>query len=265
MASNQGTSLMPAKGKVRKFALEYNGVTVTMDQEEFMNLTAMWKAAGSPGTQRPNDWFGHDSGRTFIESVAAKLNTTTGCIWKSKRGKYLGGTWAHWQVGLAYAKYLNPEFHQAVNTAFREWCEERNNPDLKVERAIESYRRKGMTDSQIEVRMSGKLKRNTFTSRLKEYGLAKDAYGMVTNATYVKTLGGTARELREARGLPLKANLRDHLSEIELSAIAFAESMAEAKIRQDRAFGTQECLERCKQAGEAAHQALASLGLAKVG
>src|SRR6218665_2949264 len=37
---------------------------------------------------------------------------------EKKKGKG-GGTWAHWQVGMAYAKYLDPNFHMWCNTQVR--------------------------------------------------------------------------------------------------------------------------------------------------
>lgn len=40
----------------------------------------------------------------------------------TQRGKG-GGTYAHWQLGLAYAKYLSPEFHICCNTVVRERME----------------------------------------------------------------------------------------------------------------------------------------------
>ena len=42
---------------------------------------------------------------------------------KIKRGRG-GGTWAHWQLGLAYTKYLSPEFHIWCNEAIKEYVKE---------------------------------------------------------------------------------------------------------------------------------------------
>jgi OsmC subfamily peroxiredoxin len=81
-----------------------------------------------------------EQAKGFIDALARSLNLAKNEVWKSKRGKHLAGTWAHWQVALAYAKYLSHEFHHFVNEAFREWAEEQANPDLKVERAAQAYR-----------------------------------------------------------------------------------------------------------------------------
>nr|WP_274704718.1 KilA-N domain-containing protein [Aquabacter cavernae] len=54
-----------------------------------------------------------------MDHVAISHNLTVGQVMTTKRGKG-GGTYAHWQIGLAYAKYLSPEFHMWRNTAVRE-------------------------------------------------------------------------------------------------------------------------------------------------
>jgi hypothetical protein len=47
---------------------------------------------------------------------------------KITRGRF-GGTFAHWQIALAYAKYLSPEFHIHCNNIIRRFVEEEQNPD----------------------------------------------------------------------------------------------------------------------------------------
>ena len=37
-------------------------------------------------------------------------------------------TWAHWQIGLAYAKYLSPEFHMWCNEVIRDRMEGKSLP-----------------------------------------------------------------------------------------------------------------------------------------
>ena len=98
-------------------ALVYQGVTIR-DRGEMLSLTDMWKAAGSPEGKRPNDWAALPQSQGFMEAVAASSNTGKSGIWISKRGNN-GGTFAHWQIGLAYAKYLAHEFHMWCNEVVR--------------------------------------------------------------------------------------------------------------------------------------------------
>jgi hypothetical protein len=43
-------------------------------------------------------------GREFIESLAASLKVSADHLYKTKRGRYQCGTWAHWQIGVSALK-----------------------------------------------------------------------------------------------------------------------------------------------------------------
>ncbi|WP_226576520.1 KilA-N domain-containing protein [Acuticoccus sediminis] len=101
-------------GKIAKFELDYNGRPIC-GRADMLSLTDMWKAAGAPPDKRPAEWLRHDGTKEFVECVAATVNVGKAHILEGQRGR-AGGTWAHWQIGLAYAKYLSPEFHI--------WCNE---------------------------------------------------------------------------------------------------------------------------------------------
>lgn len=103
-----------------KNGLIYNGAEIRTIGER-LNLTDMWKAAGSPENREPFNWARFE-GAPFIEAVALSQNLSVAQVISTKRGKN-GGTEAHWQIGLAYAKYLSPEFHMWCNTVVRERME----------------------------------------------------------------------------------------------------------------------------------------------
>lgn len=79
------------------------------DRNEMLSLTDMWKAQGALEGRRPDDWKKDGAHREFMEHVALVLNAPVEGIWKGTRGAN-GGAFAHWQIGLAYAKHLSPEF-----------------------------------------------------------------------------------------------------------------------------------------------------------
>ncbi len=54
--------------------------------------------------------------------MADAENMPVGHIISAGRGR-TGSTFAHWQIGLAYAKYLSPEFHMWCNTVVRRHME----------------------------------------------------------------------------------------------------------------------------------------------
>ena len=115
MLDNNMTLMEPA-GK----GLIYNG-TLIRDKGEMLSLTDMWKAAGEPENKRPAEWT-RKEGSAFIDFVAEAHNVAHSHIMKSQRGKN-GGTFGHWQIGIAYAKYLSHDFHMWGNQAIREKME----------------------------------------------------------------------------------------------------------------------------------------------
>ncbi len=90
---------------------------VSTNADGLISLTDLWKAAKGSLNQRPVIWSRHDENRNFIHEVAIKEKVTPNHLFKVKPGKG-GGTFAHWQIALAYAKYLSPELHMAVNEVF---------------------------------------------------------------------------------------------------------------------------------------------------
>lgn len=100
--------------------LVYNGVPITANAE-MLSLTDMWIAGGRDDAKRPANW-ARKEGADFISHMHDVLNVPVGHIIKAERGKG-GSTFAHWQIGLAYAKYLSPEFHMWCNQVVRERME----------------------------------------------------------------------------------------------------------------------------------------------
>lgn len=97
--------------------LVYNG-EVIRDRGEMVSLTDMWKAAGADDAKRPANW-ARKEGADFIAHIGLVLNVPEGHIIRGTRGRN-GATFAHWQIALAYAKYLSPEFHMWCNVVVRE-------------------------------------------------------------------------------------------------------------------------------------------------
>lgn len=90
-------------------------------KNEMLSLTDMWRAAGSDENRNPFEWQ-RKEGSEFVKFFAEMHNTPNSRIIDTKRGKG-GGTFAHWQIALAYAKYLSPEFHMWCNSVVRERME----------------------------------------------------------------------------------------------------------------------------------------------
>ena len=205
-----------------------------------ISLTDLWKEAGGIREKAPNFWINQDSTKDFIDMASSMLNATQNCIIKSRRGKG-GGTFAHKNIALAYAKYLDPKLHVLVNEIFFERVEEEKNPDLIVDRAVKTYQRHGKDQKWISTRMESKVKRNFFTQCLGQHGVTKDGFRNCTNAVYTNLFGGTTAVVREKKGLQPKDNIRDNLSITELAAISLSEALAMEDIENNNRRGSAQC------------------------
>ncbi len=130
-------------------ALTYQGSAIRR-RGAMLNLTDMWRAAGGPPHRRPADWLALEETARFRAYAAghwtepgddaAPLNADhagihgpggpepegDGLVAAARGGG--GGTWAHWQLALAYARYLSPRFHLWCNTVVRAAMERRHPP-----------------------------------------------------------------------------------------------------------------------------------------
>jgi hypothetical protein len=107
-------------------ALRYQGTPIRL-RGAMLNLTDMWQAAGRPEHRRPTNWLILEETRRFRtharthwterEEPVADNAILDGIIRIDRDGFVAtlrgrrGGTWAHWQLALSYARYLSPPFH----------------------------------------------------------------------------------------------------------------------------------------------------------
>lgn len=104
--------------------LVFDGTTIR-DRDQYLNLTDMWRAAGSDPSKRPSEWLRHEATTQFLAYLESNMGGAHIC--ETRRGVG-GGTWAHWQVGMAYAKHLSPAFHAWCNEVVRAVMEGRMAP-----------------------------------------------------------------------------------------------------------------------------------------
>lgn len=228
---------------------------LNMDSDGTASLTGLWRYAGSPEEKRPNDWQLTQQGSDFISSVCKYLNTAKNHIIKSKRGKG-GGTYGVRQIVLEYAKYLDTDLSVLVNEIFFQRIEEEKNPDLIIDRGIETYKRKGKSDEWITKRLKGKGKRNEFTSCLAMHGVEKEGFRNCTNAIYRPLYGGTTAIIRLKKNLSKGESIRDNMSEMELLATEFAEALSKESIEKDNLSGNIECEMACVRSSRIVAEAL---------
>jgi len=223
--------------------------------DDLISLTDIWKASGKNKNHQPYEWI-RKEGSAFIDYIT---NTASQSVLKTVKGKQ-GGTYAHWQIAVAYAKYLSSELHAAVNQAFKERLEEEQDPNLAisrgVERAVKAYQRMGRDEKWISKRLYIKDGRIYFSSILSERDCDGRGIGMITNTQYQELFGAKAPELKERKGLQKNDNLRDHMSRLELAKIGLAEEMAIDRIEKDNAMGQWSCNKRAKAAAKSVRKAV---------
>lgn len=255
-----------AKGEMLPFdsenvAFAYNGVAFRFDDRRFIDLTAMWKANGEDPAKKPSNWRRKD-GRGFIADLARSLNVPLGHIIVGERGKG-GSTHGHWQIALAYAKYLSHDFHRLVNEAFRQYAAEEADPALKMERSVKKLIRQGRQEDWILERVEGVIQRNSFTSTLRDHNCRTigsfNPYAEATRSISMAATGKTPSEYKKDKGLPASARTRDHMSKVELNRTRFAESEAENLVKEEAADGNEQCMDAVRRASQAVKVAIASL------
>jgi hypothetical protein len=95
---------------------------------------------------------------------------------------------------------------------------------------------------RIQKRLAGKQIRVQFATELYDRGVTEGwQIASCTNEIYKPLLGGTAKEVRQNRNLPVKANIRDSMDSLELASVMFAEELATRDMKAKNAHGYPEC------------------------
>ena len=115
----------------------------------------------------------------------------------------------------------------------KERIDEIIDPELTIDRALESYARKGYSREWINQRLQAIQVRKELTDTWQDHGVkGGNEYAILTNEISKAWSGMTAREYKDFKGLK-KENLRDNMSTTELILNMLAETatkdIAEAK------------------------------------
>ena len=228
--------------------LTFNGHEIRPDANGNLDLTAFWRAAGSPYKKEPGIWKNQKSNKAFIAHILNTHKKGGLPVIVAKAGRHGGGTVAHPQIALAYAKFISHELHALVNATFFERVREEENPELILERAIKTYERRGFTPEHIATRLNAKATRVLFTAALARHGVTTDGFRLCTNATYYALFGGPAALVRKKVGATTKANPRDHMSMLQLRTVELSEMLATEGIERSGAFGNEACVNESNRA-----------------
>jgi hypothetical protein len=219
--------------QIAPFAFDFN---IGKDTDGRINLTDLWKAAGSPLNKALKDWIRLSSTENFIQTACKFLEVEKSHLIKVQKGKgKVQGTFGHKQIAVEYAQYLDPKLAIAVNEIFFQRIEEEKNPQLAIDRGVETYRKMGKDENWIKLRLTGSIPaRNEYTKTIASHGAKNpEDYRECTNAIYQPLYAKDAKGIRENKGLAKHANVRDNMSHIELTAVMLSEELA-AKSIQDK-------------------------------
>jgi DNA-binding XRE family transcriptional regulator len=199
---------------------------------EMVDIADLHAVAGGLQEQSPHTWLREGKTKELMGILSQSLGLSSSRLVKTKQGKVV----VHWQLALAYAKFLSSEIHLQINQIFRERLQELVDPELGLkratQRAIAAYHRKGKSESWIEERLRGVMRRNHFTNELDKAGIRGWPVANYTNLENFALLGATAKEYRIENNLPKNARIRDHFSASQIAAFGLLEAVMTEHIQQ---------------------------------
>ena len=128
----------------------------------------------------------------------------------------------------------------------RERIEETIDPEQAIDRALETYQKKGYDTDWIHQRLLSIRVRNELTAEWQERGVQQDKeYAILTDEITKAWSGMTTRQYKKLKGLK-KENLRDNMSTIEivLNMLAEATTTELSKAHQPEGFSESQKIAR---------------------
>jgi hypothetical protein len=231
------------------------GKLIRVDEEGFVSLNDIHRAAGFSANKRPAQWQRLPTTNPLIiatyERVVGKSHKGSFKTSTVYRATTATGTWAHPILAAAYAGYLKPELEVEMREVWLRFkAADATLADEILERA---------TDEENEwaaSRAMGRVKRNEFTKTLNDHGVDGFGFASCTNAVYGQLFDATAKKMRDDRGLPKSASLRDAMSKDELVFVMMAETLAKGRIVEESPFGTGPCAQATKRSASFVRQAI---------
>ena len=137
----------------------------------------------------------------------------------------------------------------------QERIEETIDPELTIERALETYQRKGYSREWINQRLQAIQVRKELTDEWDARGVQQGIeYAILTDEISRAWSGMTTRQYKRLKGLK-KENLRDNMSTLELVLNMLAEATTTQLSKQRQPSTFQENLQTAREGGEVAGSA----------
>ncbi len=137
----------------------------------------------------------------------------------------------------------------------RERIEETIDPELTIERALETYQKKGYSDEWIHQRILAIRVRNALTDEWQKHGVEKGReYAILTDEITKAWSGMSTRQYKNKKGLK-KENLRDNMTDLELVLNMLAEATTTELSKTHNPKGLEENRQIAKEGGTVAGNA----------
>ena len=137
----------------------------------------------------------------------------------------------------------------------KERIDEIADPEIAIDRAFETYLKKGYSEKWINQRIKTMEVRKGLTDEWQRSGIEKpEDFAALTDIMTKEWSGKTTREYKVFKGLK-KENLRDHMTNMELVLNMLAEVSSTDLSGESNPFGMDETAEVAKQGGSVAKAA----------
>ena len=134
----------------------------------------------------------------------------------------------------------------------RERIEEIIDPELTIERALDTYAQKGYPADWINQRLQTIRARKELTDAWKDHGVQEGKeYAILTDEVTKAWAGMSTRQYKNLKGLK-KENLRDNMSTLELALNMLAEATTTELVKVQNPQGLAENKKLAKQGGNIA-------------
>ena len=141
----------------------------------------------------------------------------------------------------------------------RERIEETIDPELAIDRALETYQKKGYSDEWIHQRILSIRIRNALTDEWQKNGVQKGIeYAILTDEITKAWSGMNTRQYKRFKGLK-KENLRDNMSDMELVLNMLAEATTTELSKAHNPQGLAENKEIARRGGKVAGETRKSI------
>jgi hypothetical protein len=237
--------------------LVLRGRKIRVDEDGFVCLNDIQRAAGFSTNRRPAEWRGLSTTHELIMATykrvvpdSAKGKIRISAVLRSGGGEQ-GGIWAHPILAAAYAGYLKPELEVEMREL---WLRYRSGDATLADEILQ--RASDEDNEWAATRAMSRAKRTEYTKTLSEHGVEGYGYGTCTNSVYEELLDASAKKLREIRALPKSGNLRDAMSRDELVYVMMAETLSKGRIVEEDSRGNGQCATATRRASGFVRQAI---------